>query len=133
MGEIAMGQAMTLAHEDILANIQDKGINLSHSQYFVYLNKLNNLNTERLKNMPEEYKNEYIRRINTLKAVEIELWKKARNSNVKDSDQISALRELRNIQTDIQNFYNAGPIVYGMIQAIKDEPAKLSISSTAGS
>ncbi len=133
MGEIAMGQATTMAHVDILANIQDRGIKLSESQYFVYVSKLNNLNTERLKNMPEEYKNEYIRRINTLKAVEIELWKKVKDSDVKDGDKISALRELRNIQTDIQNFYNAGPIVYGMIQAIKDEPSKLSISSTASS
>lgn len=130
--EIAQGQASGIKHQDILANIQDSGIKLSESQYYVYLDRLSNLNTERLKNMPEEYKNEYIRRINSLKAIEIELWKKARTAE-KDGDKISALRTLKDIQVDIQNFYNAAPIVHGMIEAIKNDTIKLANTTKSSS
>jgi len=122
---IAEGQASGLKHEDIRANIQDKGVKLSEAQYFVYLDKLNNLNTERLKAMPEEYKNEYIRRINTLKVIEEKLW--SIESKGDNKEKLLALNQLQDIQVKIQNFYNAAPIIHGMIQAIRNnDPIKLA-------
>ncbi len=118
---IIEGTTIGLSVQDILMRLEEGGHNVSERSYYRLLDKINAINSVRLKNMPEEFKAEYLKRIDTLNKIQQELWKIVNNDEIEAGEKIRALQQLKDIQTNIQMFYNAGPIVYGMMKAVESK------------
>ena len=110
-----------LTVDDVILRLEEQDIKISKRSYYRYQEKINAINSVRLKNMPEEFKHEYLKRIDTLHKVQQEFWKIVNNDEIEAGDKIRALQQIKDIQTNIQMFYNAGPIVEGMMRAIESK------------
>lgn len=110
-----------LSVDDTLARLEEQDYKVSRRTYYRYIDKIEAINSVRLKNMPEEFKHEYLKRIDSLHKIQQELWKIVNEDEIEASEKIRALQQLKDIQTNIQIFYNAGPIVEGMMRAIESK------------
>lgn len=120
---ITKGEIQHLKQDEIIQQIRDDGIKISRRQYYRYKDKLFKLNEQRLLSMPVEYSSGFLRRIDTFKLAEKLLWEIFNKEDMEVRDKLSLIKQVTELQMPIQFFYNSGPIVNGMMEAIKHATA----------
>ena len=130
--EIMKGEVQGLKQDEIIDNIRNCGIKISRAQYYRYKDKLFVLNQDRLRNMPNEFASQYLKRIATYKLAEKVLWEMFNHeSDMKPEAKLSSIKQITDLQEKIQYFYNASPIVNGMMEAIKNANTTTRVLGTS--